>query len=73
MSATTLPVTPIPAESRGQGFGAALVLGAAVVWSFGGTLARFLHIEDGWTVVFWRSLFAALFLICFMITPEGCI
>ena len=70
-SAPTLPVTPTLPESRGQGIGAALVLGAALAWSFGGTLARFLHIEDGWTVVFWRSLFAALFLLGFMLLRDG--
>jgi drug/metabolite transporter (DMT)-like permease len=71
MSASTLPVTPTLPDSRGQGYGAALVLGSAVVWSFGGTLARFLSIEDGWTVVFWRSLFAALFLLGFMLLRDG--
>ena len=71
MSASTLPVTPTLPDSRGQGFGAALVLGSAVVWSFGGTLARFLAIEDGWTVVFWRSVFAALFLFGFMLLRDG--
>lgn len=71
MSASTLPATPTLPERRGQGYGAALVLGSAVVWSFGGTLARFLDIEDGWTVVFWRSLFAALFLLGFMLLRDG--
>ena len=71
MSASTLPATPTLPDSRGQGYGAALVLGSAVVWSFGGTLARFLSIEDGWTVVFWRSLFAALFLLGFMLLRDG--
>jgi drug/metabolite transporter (DMT)-like permease len=71
MSASTLPVTPTLPDRRGQGYGAALVLGSAVVWSFGGTLARFLAIEDGWTVVFWRSLFAALFLLGFMLLRDG--
>ncbi|UDF31048.1 UNVERIFIED_ORG: DMT family transporter [Roseateles sp. XES5] len=71
MSASTLPVTPTLPDSRGQGFGATLVLGSAVVWSFGGTLARFLAIEDGWTVVFWRSIFAALFLLGFMLFRDG--
>jgi drug/metabolite transporter (DMT)-like permease len=51
--------------------GAALVLGSAIVWSFGGTLARFLSIDDSWTVVFWRSLFAAAFLIGFMLVRDG--
>lgn len=71
MSASSLPVTPTLPDSRGQGYGAALVLGSAIVWSFGGTLARFLQIEDGWTVVFWRSLFAALFLLGFMLVRDG--
>jgi len=71
MSASTLPATPTLPDSRGQGYGAALVLGSAVVWSFGGTLARFLSIEDGWTVVCWRSLFAALFLLGFMLVRDG--
>ena len=71
MSAPSLPVTPTLPDSRGQGFGAALVVGSAVVWSFGGTLARFLEIEDGWTVIFWRSLFAALFLAGFMLVRDG--
>jgi drug/metabolite transporter (DMT)-like permease len=71
MSASTLPITPTLPQRRGQGHGAALVLGSAVVWSFGGTLARFLAIEDGWTVVFWRSLFAALFLLGFMLLRDG--
>ncbi|GAA4169989.1 DMT family transporter [Shinella granuli] len=71
MSASTPPITPTLPQRRGQGHGAALVLGSAVVWSFGGTLARFLAIEDGWTVVFWRSLFAALFLLGFMLLRDG--
>ena len=62
---------PALSDGRGQGFGATLVLGSAVVWSFGGTLARFLHIEDDWTVIFWRSLFAALFLLGFMLVRDG--
>ncbi len=48
-----------------------MVLGSAIVWSFGGVLARLLDIEDGWTVIFWRSLFAALFLLAFMLLRDG--
>ncbi len=59
------------AVQQNQTNGIALVLGSAVVWSFGGTLARFLHIDDGWTVVFWRSVFAALFLIGFILMRDG--
>jgi drug/metabolite transporter (DMT)-like permease len=71
MSASPLPVTNVATESRGQGYGTVLVLASAIVWSFGGTLARFLEIQDGWTVVFWRSLFAALFLLGFMLLRDG--
>jgi drug/metabolite transporter (DMT)-like permease len=51
--------------------GISLVFLSAVVWSFGGTIARFLHIDDSWTVVFWRSLFAGFFLLGFLILRDG--
>ncbi|MDQ0318782.1 drug/metabolite transporter (DMT)-like permease [Pararhizobium capsulatum DSM 1112] len=69
MSSTPLQAPAEPSLSQTQGI--FLVLMSAVVWSFGGTLARFLDIEDVWTVVFWRSLFAALFLLGFMLTRDG--
>lgn len=61
---------PVP-DTRRNGYGAALVLGAAIAWSFGGTLARMLEVDPGWTVVFWRSLFAAIFLLGFMLLRNG--
>lgn len=57
------------ASSRRRGI--LLVAGSAVVWSFGGAIARFLEVDDSWTIVFWRSLFAALFLLCFMLWRDG--
>lgn len=51
--------------------GIALVFGSALAWSFGGTIARFLTIEDPWTVVFWRALFAGLFLVAFLLVRDG--
>jgi drug/metabolite transporter (DMT)-like permease len=51
--------------------GAWLVLGSATVWSFGGAIARFLTVSDSWTIVFWRSVFAASFLLCFMLWQNG--
>ncbi|WEX88292.1 DMT family transporter [Sinorhizobium garamanticum] len=66
---TVLPNSAMPAQGRATGI--ALVLGSAVVWSFGGTLARFLDIDDSWIVVFWRSIFAALFLLGFMLVRDG--
>ncbi len=69
MSQSTLRPATTPAQSRAGGV--LLVLGSAIVWSFGGTLARFLDIADGWTIVFWRSTFAALFLVGFMLVRDG--
>src|SRR4051794_29852466 len=51
--------------------GAALVFGSAVAWSFGGAIARYLTIADSWTIIFWRSLFAGIFLIGFLIARDG--
>ena len=47
------------------------VLGSAVVWSFGGVLARFLIVQDSWAIVFWRSVWGALFLIGFLLIRDG--
>ncbi len=54
-----------------MGIGIALVAGSALLWSFGGTIARFLTVDDSWTVVLWRSYFAALFLLIFMVLRDG--
>lgn len=51
--------------------GAWLVLGSATAWSFGGAIARFLTVNDSWTVVFWRSVFASSFLLAFMLWQHG--
>lgn len=51
--------------------GALLVFGSAAAWSFGGAIARFLQVQDSWVTVFWRSLFAATFLLGFMLYREG--
>lgn len=47
-----------------------LVFLSALMWSFGGAIARFIEAES-WTVVFWRSLWAAIFLIGFMLWRDG--
>jgi len=51
--------------------GAWLVFGAAAIWSFGGAIARFLQATDSWTIIFWRSVSAAVFLIGFMLYRDG--
>lgn len=51
--------------------GATLVFLSALFWSFGGAIARFLTIESSWTIVFWRALFAGLFLLVFLLVRDG--
>lgn len=59
--------TPLRQESSGV----VLVFLSAVFWSLGGTIARFIDIDDSWTVVFWRSFWAAAFLVGFMLWRDG--
>ncbi|HUS96204.1 MAG TPA: DMT family transporter [Hyphomicrobiaceae bacterium] len=51
--------------------GVLLVFGAAIVWSFGGAIARGLETGDPWAIVAWRSIFAFLFLLAFMLWRDG--
>lgn len=48
-----------------------LVFLSALCWSLGGVSARFIEAADPWTVVFWRSVWAALFLLGFMLWRDG--
>lgn len=59
-----------PAASQ-ERTGATLVFLSALFWSFGGAIARFLEIEDNWTIVFWRALFAGVFLVSFLLVRDG--
>ncbi|MDX8463098.1 DMT family transporter [Mesorhizobium humile] len=62
----------LPAVSpREERIGMLLVFLSALMWSFGGTIARFIHVGDSWTVVFWRSLWAVAFLVAFMLWRDG--
>jgi drug/metabolite transporter (DMT)-like permease len=64
--------TAVPQNAVAQErIGAALVFGSAVAWSFGGAIARYLAIPDSWTIVFWRCLFAGIFLVGFLIARDG--
>jgi drug/metabolite transporter (DMT)-like permease len=66
---STLAVSEKSAGERERGV--ALVFASALTWSFGGAIARFIAVPDSWTVVFWRSVWAALFLIAFMLVRDG--
>ncbi len=52
-------------------FGLALVLASAITWSFGGALKHFITTGESWTIIFWRSVWAALFLLTFMLVRKG--
>ncbi|WP_144378849.1 DMT family transporter [Mesorhizobium amorphae] len=60
-----------PSALREERIGYLLVFLSALMWSLGGTIARFITIDDSWTVVFWRSVWAAAFLIAFMAWRDG--
>ena len=70
-SAATPVLTGISAPAGDTRRGMALVFGAALAWSFGGVIARSLETSDPWTIIGWRSLVAALFLIGFMLWRDG--
>lgn len=63
--------TVAASDASHEKLGATLVFLSAVFWSFGGAIARFLTIEDNWTVVFWRALFAGIFLLGFLLVRDG--
>lgn len=58
-------------SSSDEWLGFLLVFLSALCWSFGGAIARFVEAGDSWTVVFWRSFWAAAFLIGFMVWRDG--
>jgi drug/metabolite transporter (DMT)-like permease len=62
-----LPAGPL----SGERVGIALVMASAIVWSFGGTIARFLATDDSWAVLFLRSIWAAAFLVLFLLWRDG--
>ena len=62
---------PPPVSRREERLGYLLVFLSALMWSFGGTIARYIHEQDSWTVVFWRSAWAAIFLVGFMLWRDG--
>lgn len=68
MSVTLPPRTETGSNPR---LGALLVFGSALAWSVGGTFARFIEAPDAWTQVFWRSFWAAILLIAFMLIRDG--
>lgn len=68
---TTVGTTLAPVSRREERLGLLLVFLSALTWSFGGAIARFIDADDSWTVVFWRSFWAAVFLVGFMLWRDG--
>lgn len=71
MTDPTVSTSAQPVPGRGERVGFLLVFLSALVWSFGGAIARFIETGDSWTVVFWRSFWACAFLIGFMLWRDG--
>lgn len=51
--------------------GLMLVAASAVVWSTGGLIVRLIDSDDNWTIIFWRSVSACLFLALFLAVRDG--
>lgn len=69
MSGTSDPSVSGAARDERAGF--FFVFMAALCWSLGGVIARFIEVADPWTAVFWRSFWAASFLLGFMLWRDG--
>lgn len=67
----TAPLSPLVSAAGDAKLGMLLVFGAALVWSFGGAIARGLEVSDPWTIIAWRSFFAVVFLVAFMLWRDG--
>jgi drug/metabolite transporter (DMT)-like permease len=65
------PASGASVSVRDERIGIALVCLSAIFWSFGGTIARYIEDADSWTIVFWRSFWAAAFLVAFMVLRDG--
>ena len=57
-------------EHAGYRLGVALVTASAFIWSTAGFFTR-LIVADTWTLLFWRSVFGALFLLSALVRQEG--
>lgn len=63
--------TGISSPAREERTGYLLVFLSALIWSSGGVIVRFIEAADPWTMVFWRSFWAALCLLGFMLWRDG--
>lgn len=59
------------ADSRAHGRALALMIVAPTLWSIAGVVTRHLEYAGRWEVTFWRSLFAALFVLAALLVTRG--
>ncbi len=71
MSTDPIPLPQAASVQSIDSRGVLLVAGSALAWSFGGMIDRFIETPDTWTVVFWRSVWAAAFLSVFLLVRDG--
>lgn len=71
MSTDPIPMPQPAAVTAIDVRGVLLVAGSALAWSFGGAIDRIIEQPDTWTVVFWRSFWAAAFLTAFLFARDG--
>jgi len=67
-------VNSVEAKATATGqerLGILFVFLSAFFWSLGGIIARFIETQDSWTIVFWRSVWAAAFLVAYMLWRDG--
>jgi len=53
-------------EREKHGLGILLTTASAIAYSTAGFFTRLIHL-DVWTVLFWRGIFAGLFITCFIV------
>jgi drug/metabolite transporter (DMT)-like permease len=64
------PTTSLPPAPAVHHRGLVLVGIAAVIWSTGGLIVRSLDTDQAWTTIFYRSLFASVFLVGFVVVRD---
>jgi drug/metabolite transporter (DMT)-like permease len=62
---------PSPDPSRAHRRAILMMIVAAICWSSGGILVRQLSITNAWEIVFWRSVFMALFVTGVLLAMHG--
>ncbi len=60
-----------PADPRAHRRAMLMMVVAAICWSSGGILVRQLSINNAWEIVFWRSVFMALFVAGVLLAMHG--